>query len=71
MKAVSWTSSANQDLVEIVDYLAEESLEGAEAFVNRVDQEFTHLLEFPQIGRVVPELERNIEDVLLKRLLRE
>ena len=71
MKAVSWTSSANQDLVEIVDYLAEESLEAAEAFVNRVDQELTHLLEFPQLGRVVPELERNIEDVLLKRLLRE
>ncbi len=106
MKAVFWTNSANQDLVEIVDYLAEESLEAAEAFVNRVDQELTHLREFPQIGRVVPELERNnvtrfrelvlspwrvvyreekeqifivtvldarrnIEDLLLKRLLRE
>ena len=106
MKAVFWTASANRDLVDIVDYLAEESLEGAAAFVDRVDQELTHLLEFPQIGRVVPELERNnvtrfrelvlspwrvvyreekeqifivvvldarrnIEDLLLKRLLRE
>ena len=106
MKAVFWTTSANRDLVEIVDYLAEESLEAAEAFVNRVDRELTHLREFPQIGRVVPELERNnvtrfrelvlspwrvvyreekeqifivtvldarrnIEDLLLKRLLRE
>ena len=106
MKAVFWTASANRDLVDIVDYLAEESLEGAAAFVDRVDHELTHLLEFPQIGRVVPELERNnvtrfrelvlspwrvvyreekeqifivavldarrnIEDLLLKRLLRE
>ena len=106
MKAVFWTSTANQDLVEIPDYLAEESIEAAEAFVNGVDELLAHLAEFPQIGRVVPELERqnvtrfrelvlspwrivyreeedkifvitvfdgrrNIEDILLRRMLRE
>ncbi|MFO8063865.1 MAG: type II toxin-antitoxin system RelE/ParE family toxin [Spirochaetota bacterium] len=106
MKAIFWTTSANQDFVEIADYLSEESLGAAEALINRVDQELTHLAEFPQIGRVVPELERNnvtrfrelvlspwrivyreekerifivtvfdarrnIEDILLRRVLRE
>ena len=106
MKAIFWTSSANQDLVEIAEYLAQESIEAAEAFVSRVDARLTHLAEFPQIGWVVPELERhnvtrfrelvlspwrivyreekdkifvvtvfdgrrNIEDILLRRLLRE
>jgi plasmid stabilization system protein ParE len=106
VKAIFWTTSAYQDFVEIADYLAEESLGAAESFINRVDQELTHLAEFPHIGRVVPELERNnvtrfrelvlspwrvvypeeeerifvvtvfdarrnIEDVLLRRLLRE
>jgi plasmid stabilization system protein ParE len=106
VKAVFWTNYANQDLVEISDFLAEESIDAAEAFVNGVDERLTHLAEFPQIGRVVPELERhnltrfrelvlspwrvvyteekdnifvvavfdgrrNIEDILLRRLLRE
>lgn len=106
MKAVFWTSSANKDLVEISEYLAEESIDAAEAFLSRVDERLTQLAEFPQIGRVVPELERhnvtrfrevvlspwrfvyreekneifvitvfdgrrNIEDILLRRLLRE
>lgn len=106
MKAVFWASSANEDLVEIAEYLAEESIDAAEAFVSRVDERLTQLAEFPEIGRVVPELERhnvmrfrelvvspwrivyreekdkifivtvfdgrrNIEDILLRRLLRE
>jgi plasmid stabilization system protein ParE len=106
VKAVFWTRSANQDLVEISEYLAEESIAAAEAFVSGVDERLTHLAEFPQIGRVVPELDRhnvtrfrelvlppwrivyreekdkifvvtvfdgrrNIEDILLRRLLRE
>jgi len=106
VKAVLWTNSANKDLVEITDYLAEESLGAAEAFINRIDQQVSRLAEFPQMGRVVPELKRNnvtlfrelvvnpwrivyreehdrilihtvfdgrrnIEDILLRRLLRE
>lgn len=106
MKAVFWTSSANKDLVEISEYLAEESIDAADAFLSRVDERLTQLAEFPEIGRVVPELKRhnvilfrelvlspwrfvyreekdeifvitvfdgrrNIEDILLRRLLRE
>lgn len=106
MKVVFWTTSANQDLIELSEYLAEESIDAAEAFAHRVDERLNHLAEFPQIGRVVPELERhnvtcfrelvlspwrivyreekdrifvvtvfdgrrNIEDILLRRLLRE
>jgi plasmid stabilization system protein ParE len=106
LKAIFWTSSGNQDLVEISEYLTEESIDAAEAFINQVDERLTLLAKFPQIGRVVPELERhnvtrfrelvlspwrimyreesdkifvvtvfdgrrNLEDILLRRLLRD
>ena len=106
MKAVFWTSAANRDLVEISEYLAKESIDSAEAFVNSIDERLTNLSEFPQLGGVIPELERhnvtrfrelvlapwrivykeqqekifivavfdgrrNIEDILLRRLLRD
>ena len=47
MKTVLWTTSANRHPVEIADYVAEESIEAAEAFVNRIDQHLT-LAEFPE-----------------------
>ena len=53
MKAVFWTSSANKDLVEISEYLAEESIDAAEAFLSQVDERFTQLAEVPEIGRSV------------------
>jgi plasmid stabilization system protein ParE len=70
-----------------VDWLRLDSPSAALSFVDRVDEAVKRLASQPRLGRVVPELERhnvgryrelyvidgrrNVEDILLRRLLRE
>lgn len=102
---VEWAEVAEQDLVRIVEYIAIDSVVDALRSLDRVKQQAETLEEYPERGRVVPELasqgiynyrekivppwrliyriadkrvyvlavvdsRRNLEDVLLERLVK-
>lgn len=50
------TAEANQDLLEIWVYLAENSLETADRFLEELGEKSQALAEFPGMGRARPEL---------------
>jgi len=63
---VIWTLPAKHDLKKIYDYIAEDS----KYYALKVSQEFVvkseALLDFPEMGRVVPEIEDpNIRELII------
>ena len=102
---VIWTDTAKKDLNEIIEYIAQDSIEIAIQKYEKIKEAAEPLVLFPNQGRVIPELlkhnitkfkeliispwrlmykiennvvyvmavidgRRNIEDILLQRLLR-
>jgi toxin ParE1/3/4 len=102
---VMWTTTAKNDLDEIIEYIAQDSIEIAIQKYGKIKEFAERLVLFPDQGRVIPELlkhnitkyheiiifpwrlmykteistvyvmavidgRRNIEDILLQRLLR-
>ena len=102
---VMWTATAKNDLEEIIEYIAQDSIEIAIEKYEKIKESAQQLVLFPDQGRVIPELlkqnitkyheiiispwrlmykveinvvyvmalidgRRNIEDILLQRLLR-
>lgn len=53
---VHWTDSAQSDLAAVVDSLAEESPEAADAILDRLEGAAARVERLPRRGRVVPEL---------------
>jgi plasmid stabilization system protein ParE len=53
---VAWTLPARQDLLRAIRYLAEQSPAAAEKLLNRLESAAASIAEFPERGRVVPEL---------------
>ncbi len=51
-----WSPSARLDLKDIANFIAEDSPSAAEQFVNSLFHVVERLAEFPESGRVVPEL---------------
>jgi plasmid stabilization system protein ParE len=103
---VLWTHTAQEDLREIIEYIAAEDLPAASRILEKVRARAADLASLPERGRLVPELKdqgiglyrelvvppwrilyritgrkvhvlavidsrRNVEDLLLLRLLRE
>lgn len=67
MVEIEWSSVAEKDLNEIIDYIAQDSLEYALVFYDQVKEKVENLINFPKIGRIVPELdETNIRELLLR-----
>jgi len=67
MVEIEWSSTAQNDLNEIIDYIAQDSLEFALSFYDQVKEKFENLTEFPKIGRKVPELDDpNIREIILR-----
>ena len=64
---VLWTDTARADLEAIVDYIAEENASNALDVLERLEKRARTLRQFPERGRVVPEL--RILDVLIYREL--
>jgi plasmid stabilization system protein ParE len=54
--AVVWAESADQDLARIVEYIANDSVIDALNVLARIKKQAEALKEFPERGRVVPEL---------------
>ncbi len=67
MAEVEWSITAQNDLNEIIDYIAQDSLEFALSFYDQVKEKLINLTEFPKIGRKVPELDDpNIRELILR-----
>jgi len=103
---VLWTDVAEKDLVDIIEYIAEDSPETALQVMSMLRDKVSQLFFYPERGRIVPELHhqgiskyrelvippwrvmfrisentvyvlsvidsrRNVEDILLRRVLGE
>ncbi|MDP2762385.1 MAG: type II toxin-antitoxin system RelE/ParE family toxin [Sideroxyarcus sp.] len=53
---VLWTHSAQQDLTEIIEYIAQDSIGDALANLQKLETKAALLITLPNRGRVVPEL---------------
>ncbi len=58
---IVWSPEAVEDIESIAEYIEKDSQFYAKAVVNKIFQSTEKLKEFPKVGRVVPELER--EDI--------
>ena len=58
MAQVRWSLTAGNDLQDIEDFIARDSILHAIAFVDRIVASAETLLKNPRIGRVVPEFNR-------------
>lgn len=56
---LSWSFRAQRQLWEICDYIAEDDPDAAEDFAANVMELVEGLLEYPRIGRSVPEYARD------------
>jgi plasmid stabilization system protein ParE len=54
---VQWASVAENDLKEIIDYIAADSPENALKILKKIKQKAANLYTFPERGRIVPELQ--------------
>ena len=62
-----WAPSARLDLKGLASYIAESRPNASARFVKRVFQMAEHLADFPESGRIVPELnDPNIREVIRK-----
>ena len=59
MAQVRWSLTAGNDLQEIEDFIARDSILHAITFVDRIVESAETLLRTPQIGRMVPEFNRS------------
>ena len=53
---VLWTHTAQQDLSEIINYIAQDSVDEALAIMGKLETKAALLTTLPDRGRVVPEL---------------
>jgi addiction module RelE/StbE family toxin len=53
---VLWTHTAQQDLTEIIEYIAQDSIGDALAILQKLQTKAALLFTLPNRGRVVPEL---------------
>ncbi len=63
---VKWSSPAKRDLKRIFDYIAEDSVFYAKKVVEDIVSKSEYLEDFPEIGRMVPELEDpNVRELIV------
>ena len=68
MARVTWTDQALDDLHAVCLLLARDAPRYAQVYAIQVFQAADSLAEFPRLGRVVPELDRNdIREVFVQR----
>jgi toxin ParE1/3/4 len=58
MSGLVWTSPAVSDLDAIYEFIANDSEYYASSFVEELIQQSEKLMEFPKMGRIVPEYNR-------------
>lgn len=60
MAGVIWTEVARLDLDEITDYIARDSMQYAQAVLEKILETAKRIPEQPKMGRMVPELEDEV-----------
>ena len=53
---VLWSNIAENDLINIIEYIADQSPSGAFKILKNIKQKTSKLFTFPERGRIVPEL---------------
>ncbi len=67
MVKIEWSPVAQNDLNEIIDYIAQDSLEYALNFYDQVREKVQNLIQFLKIGRMIPELDDpDIREIILR-----
>ena len=56
--SVQWTTTAELDLANIINYIAEDKVSAAKSVLKKLKQLTSKLVTFPHRGRKVPELKR-------------
>ena len=65
MVKIEWTRISQEDLKEIYDFIAEDSISYAVITVNKIYQSVQSIKNNPFLARIVPELnEENIREVI-------
>jgi len=59
MAQVIWTQTATEELADIADYLESYSEKYARLTVQRFYERVGQLASFPEMGRIIPELDRS------------
>lgn len=63
---VIWSTPARNDLKQIYDYIAKDSKYYATNVVEKIIAKAENLNEFPEIGRVVPEIgDENVRELII------
>ncbi len=66
MVEIEWSPTAENDLNELIDYIAQDSPQYASLFYEQVREKVENLIEFPKLGREVPEFnELNIRELII------
>ena len=55
MAEVRWSALARREMRSIIEYVADESVQGARELRTRIDGAANQLKEYPLLGQVVPE----------------
>ena len=67
-QTVRWAYHARTDLLEALEYLAEQSPQAAASFLDEIERAAGSLSEFPERGAVVRELENpNLRQLIVGR----
>ena len=64
---VIWASAAEKDLINIIEYIAEDSPQNALKILFKIRQKASNLYALPERGRIIPELQNH--GILLYREL--
>lgn len=54
---IFWTTSAEHDLKEVIDFIARENPENALKILTEIRKKTSELKSYPERGRIVPELQ--------------
>lgn len=66
MVKINWTPQSKNDLISIGEYIAQDSKKFAKIQVNRIREQVKLLANFPNLGRIVPELSNSrIREIIL------
>ncbi|MBM3943296.1 MAG: type II toxin-antitoxin system RelE/ParE family toxin [SAR202 cluster bacterium] len=67
MSRCEFAAQASADLIQIHDYIAQDSPVNALRFIERLERQCYHLADHPELGRLRPEFGLNIRTFLVPR----
>ena len=67
MRKLIWTEPSLSDLQAIFDYISKDSEYYASIFISEIIESAEKLIDFPKMGRIVPEYQQNdIREILVQ-----